>query len=185
MTFHSDDRNPVNWIAAGVAIGLAGGLAEVLVVGAYAGVAGVDAENVAGAIATAVRVDPGSAIVGLAVHMAMAAGLGKRTAARSLRDADLRAGAAGARCNLGPELLCRPARLQPGLRPPAAVSGHADFEADVRCRRGGEASLDAGGCRFEMAALGYPCARGSLRPDSRQPRGAAPFKGLVAPGVAV
>ena len=76
MTRHSDERSPVNWVAAATAIGLAGGLAEVLVVGAYAGVAGVDAENVAGAIATAVRVDPGSAIVGLAVHMAMAAGLG-------------------------------------------------------------------------------------------------------------
>ncbi len=76
MTFHSDDAPPVNGIAAGVAIGLAGGLAEVLVVGAYASVAGVDAAHVAGAVATAVRVDPGSAIVGLAVHMAMAAGLG-------------------------------------------------------------------------------------------------------------
>jgi len=76
MTLHSEDSRPVNWIAAGLEIGLAGGLAEVLVVGAYAGVAGADAANVAGAIATAVRVDPGSAIVGLAVHMAMAAGLG-------------------------------------------------------------------------------------------------------------
>jgi len=66
----------VNWVAAATAIGLAGGLAEVLVVGTYASVAGVDAANVAGAIATAVRVDPGSAIVGLAVHMALAAGLG-------------------------------------------------------------------------------------------------------------
>jgi hypothetical protein len=76
MTYPSDDSKPANWIGTGLAIGVAGGLAEVLVVGAYMSVAGVDAAKVAGAIATAVRVEPGSAIVGLAVHMAMAAGLG-------------------------------------------------------------------------------------------------------------
>jgi len=76
MTIHPHDKTPVNWIAAGTAIGLVGGLAEVLVVGAYSRVAGVDAAGVAGAIATAVRVDPGSAITGLVVHMALSAGLG-------------------------------------------------------------------------------------------------------------
>jgi len=76
MTVHPDDKTPVNWIAAGAAAGLVGGLAEVLVVGAYSRIAGVDAVGVAGAIATAARVDPGSAIAGLAVHMALSAGLG-------------------------------------------------------------------------------------------------------------
>jgi hypothetical protein len=76
MTIHPDDKTRVNWIAAGTAIGLVGGLAEVLVVGTYSRVAGVDAAAVAGAIATAVRVDPGSAIAGLVVHMALSAALG-------------------------------------------------------------------------------------------------------------
>jgi hypothetical protein len=60
----------------GAAIGLAGGLAEVLVVGTYSSVAGVDATAVAGAIATAARIDPGSAAAGLGVHMALSALLG-------------------------------------------------------------------------------------------------------------
>jgi hypothetical protein len=76
MTFQSDDQTPVNWIAAGSAMGVAGGLAEVLVVGAYARIGDIDAAGVAGAIATAARVDPGSAAAGLAVHMALSALLG-------------------------------------------------------------------------------------------------------------
>lgn len=76
MTFQSDDPTRVKWIAAGAAMGVAGGLAEVLVVGAYSGVARIDAADVAGAIATAVRVAPGSAAAGLAVHMALSAALG-------------------------------------------------------------------------------------------------------------
>jgi hypothetical protein len=76
MTFQSDDRTASNWIATGAAIGLAGGLAEVLVVAGYSGVAGVDAAGVASAIATAVRIDAGSAVAGLAVHMALSAALG-------------------------------------------------------------------------------------------------------------
>jgi len=66
----------VAWIAQGAAIGLAGGLAEILVVGAYAKVAHVDAAAVAGAIATAVHVDPGSAVTGVAVHIGLSALLG-------------------------------------------------------------------------------------------------------------
>ncbi len=76
MTFQSDDETPVNWIAGGAAIGLAGGLAEVLVVGSYSRLAGIDAAGIAGAIATAVRIAPGSAAAGLAVHMALSAALG-------------------------------------------------------------------------------------------------------------
>jgi len=67
---------PATWIAAGAAMGIAGGLAEVLVVGAYAGVARLEPAAVAGAIATVVGVAPGSAVAGLAVHMALSAGLG-------------------------------------------------------------------------------------------------------------
>ena len=76
MTYQFDDKTPVNWIAAGAVMGLAGGLAEVLVVGTYSGVAGLDAAGVAGAIATAVQVDPGSAVAGLAVHLALSAAVG-------------------------------------------------------------------------------------------------------------
>src|SRR5471032_3573910 len=76
MTFHSDITPPLAWLTKGAAIGLAGGLAEVIVVGAYSSVAGVDASGVAGAIATAVRIDPGSAATGLVVHMALSALLG-------------------------------------------------------------------------------------------------------------
>jgi hypothetical protein len=76
MTYQSEDQARVKWIAAGAAMGVAGGLAEVLVVGAYSSVAGIDAAGVAGAIATAVRVDPGSAAAGLVVHMALSAALG-------------------------------------------------------------------------------------------------------------
>lgn len=79
MTFHSDPKpytSPLAWFTQGAAIGLAGGLAEVLVVGTYARVTGVDAWGIAGAIATAVRIDPGSATTGLAVHMALSALLG-------------------------------------------------------------------------------------------------------------
>ena len=94
MTIHSDDKTPVNWIAAGAAAGLVGGLAEVLVVGAYSRVAGIDAAGIAGAIATAVRVDPGSAIAGLAVHMVLSAGLGVALLAAAKGGGVLRAGSA-------------------------------------------------------------------------------------------
>lgn len=66
----------LTWLTQGAVIGLAGGLAEVLVVGAYSRVAGVDASAVANAIATAVRIDAGSAATGLFVHMALSAALG-------------------------------------------------------------------------------------------------------------
>jgi len=76
MNFQSEDTSAVDWLARGVTLGLAGGLAEVLVVGVWSQVAGIDAAGVAGAIATAVRVAPGSAATGLAVHMALSAILG-------------------------------------------------------------------------------------------------------------
>ena len=76
MTSHPDDRSPASWIATGAAVGLAGGLAEVLVVDACSPVVGVDAAGVARAIATAVRIDHGSVASGLVVHMALSAALG-------------------------------------------------------------------------------------------------------------
>ena len=94
MTTHPHDKTPVNWIAAGAAAGLVGGLAEVLVVGAYSRIAGTHAAGVAGAIATAVRVDPGSAITGLAVHMALSAGLGVALLAAAKGSGLLRSGSA-------------------------------------------------------------------------------------------
>ncbi len=94
MTFRTEDKTRVNLIAAGTAIGLAGGLTEVLVVGAYSRVAGIDAAGVAGAIATAIRVDPGSAIAGLAVHMVLSAGLGVALLAAAKGSGLLRTGSA-------------------------------------------------------------------------------------------
>jgi hypothetical protein len=87
MTSHADHSNPAALSAQGAAIGLAGGLAELLVVGAYAHVARVDAGVVAGAIATAVHLEPGSAVTGVAVHMALSAllGVGLLGAARANR----------------------------------------------------------------------------------------------------
>ena len=94
MTCQSDDQTRVKWIAAGAAMGVAGGLAEVLVVGAYSSVAGIDAAGVAGAIATAVRVDPGCAASGLAVHMTLSAALGIALLASAKASGLLRDGSA-------------------------------------------------------------------------------------------
>lgn len=101
MTFQSDDQAPVNWIAAGAAIGVAGGLAEVLVVGVYSSFAGIDAAGVAGAIATAVRVDPGSAASGLAIHMSLSAALGIALLASAKACGLLRDGSASLAYSMG------------------------------------------------------------------------------------
>jgi hypothetical protein len=101
MTFHSDITPPLAWLAKGAAIGLAGGLAEVLVVGAYSSAAGVDASGVAGAIATAVRIDPGSAATGLVVHMALSALLGVALLAVAKGSGLLRGGSALFTCAMG------------------------------------------------------------------------------------
>jgi hypothetical protein len=94
MTIHPDHKTPANWIAAGAAVGLVGGLAEVLVVEAYSLVAGTDAAGVAGAIATAVRIDPGSAVTGLVVHMALSGALGVALLAAAKGSGLLRTGSA-------------------------------------------------------------------------------------------
>lgn len=60
----------------GVAIGVAGGLAEIAVVGGYSRVAGVNAFDIAAAVATAAHLDAGSPTAGLLVHMGLAALLG-------------------------------------------------------------------------------------------------------------
>ncbi len=94
MNIHPQDKARANLVAAGAAIGLAGGLAEVFVVGAYSSVAGVDAAGIAGAVATAVRLEPGSAIAGLAVHMALSAALGVALLAGAKGSGFLRDGSA-------------------------------------------------------------------------------------------
>jgi hypothetical protein len=60
----------------GAAIGVAGGLAEILVVGGYSRIAGTSAANVAGGVATAVHINAGSPSTGLLVHMLLAVLLG-------------------------------------------------------------------------------------------------------------
>jgi hypothetical protein len=60
----------------GVAIGIAGGLAEVLVVTLYCAATGASAPDVARHIASAVGLDGASAGTGLTVHLALAAMLG-------------------------------------------------------------------------------------------------------------
>jgi len=94
MTIHSEQTHPLAWLTTGALIGLAGGLAEVLVIGAYSSVAGIDASGIAKAIATAVRIDQGSAATGLAVHMALSALLGMALLAVARGSGLLRAGTA-------------------------------------------------------------------------------------------
>jgi len=101
MTFHTEDRPSLAWLTTGAAIGLAGGLAEVLVVSTYSSVAGVDAARIAGAIATAVRIDPGSAATGLAVHMVLSALLGIGLLAVAKVSGLLRGGPALFTCAMG------------------------------------------------------------------------------------
>jgi len=60
----------------GILIGLAGGLSEVAVVGAYTALTGGDAAVVGRGIATAVGLTDASAWAGLGVHMGLAAALG-------------------------------------------------------------------------------------------------------------
>jgi hypothetical protein len=76
MTTRAADQNLNHLLAKGAAIGIAGGLAEVAVVTSYAAWAGIDAGGVARAVATAVHVQGGSWMTGLAVHMGLAMMLG-------------------------------------------------------------------------------------------------------------
>jgi hypothetical protein len=63
-------------LSAGLLIGLAGGLAEILVVCLYSALTGGDAATVSRHVASAVGLDGASAAVGLAVHMGLAVALG-------------------------------------------------------------------------------------------------------------
>ena len=63
-------------ILRGVAVGVAGGFAEVLVVGIAGRFGDVSATDIARSVATAVHVNGGSAATGLLVHMALAVLLG-------------------------------------------------------------------------------------------------------------
>jgi hypothetical protein len=65
-----------NLLRDGVAVGMAGGLAEVIVVEVYCAATGASATNVARQIASAVGLDGASAWAGLAVHLILAAMLG-------------------------------------------------------------------------------------------------------------
>jgi len=63
-------------LSAGLLIGLAGGLAEILVVCLYSALTGGDAAMVARHVASAVGLDGASAVAGMAVHMGLAVALG-------------------------------------------------------------------------------------------------------------
>jgi hypothetical protein len=63
-------------LSTGLLIGLAGGLAEILVVCLYSAFTGGDAATVARQVASAVGLDGSSAASGVAVHMGLAVALG-------------------------------------------------------------------------------------------------------------
>jgi hypothetical protein len=63
-------------LRTGMLIGLAGGLAEIVVVGLYSAFTGGDAAMVARQVASAVGLDGASAAAGVAVHMGLAVALG-------------------------------------------------------------------------------------------------------------
>jgi hypothetical protein len=63
-------------LSTGLLIGLAGGLAEILVIWLYSALTGGDAAMVARHVATAVGLDGTSAAAGIAVHMGLALALG-------------------------------------------------------------------------------------------------------------
>jgi hypothetical protein len=63
-------------LSAGLLIGLAGGLAEIVVVWLYSALAGGDAAMVARHVASAVGLDGASAVAGVGVHMGLAMVLG-------------------------------------------------------------------------------------------------------------
>ena len=67
---------PSELLRRGVAMGIAGGLAEVLVVSLYSAAAGGSAARVARHVASVVHLDGTSALAGLMVHMALAVILG-------------------------------------------------------------------------------------------------------------
>jgi hypothetical protein len=63
-------------LSTGLLIGLAGGLAEILVVCLYSALTGGNAATVARHVASAVGLDGASATAGVAVHMGLAVALG-------------------------------------------------------------------------------------------------------------
>jgi hypothetical protein len=63
-------------LSTGLLIGLAGGLAEILVVCLYSAFTGGDAAMVARHVASAIGLDGASAVAGVAVHMGLAVALG-------------------------------------------------------------------------------------------------------------
>jgi hypothetical protein len=63
-------------LSTGLSIGLAGGLAEIVVVWLYSALPGGDAAMVARHVASAVGLDGASAVAGLGVHMGLAMVLG-------------------------------------------------------------------------------------------------------------
>ena len=63
-------------LRTGLIIGLAGGLAEIVVIWLYSAVTGGDSTMIARHVASAIGLDGASAVVGVLVHMGLAAALG-------------------------------------------------------------------------------------------------------------
>jgi hypothetical protein len=79
MSIYSTSERPEaaqSVLSAGLLIGLAGGLAEILFVSLYSAFTGGDAAIVARHVASAVGLDAASAANGVAVHMGLAVALG-------------------------------------------------------------------------------------------------------------
>lgn len=66
----------MEFLRTGLCIGLAGGLAEIVVVSLYAAATGADGALVARQVAAAVGLTGAGAMAGIAVHMALSIGLG-------------------------------------------------------------------------------------------------------------
>ena len=75
-SFSDNSVQSAELLRRGVAIGIAGGLAEVVVVSLYSAVAGTSVVDVATNVASAVHLDGTSAWTGLIVHMTLAVVLG-------------------------------------------------------------------------------------------------------------
>ena len=69
-------RQSIELLRDGIKVGVAGGLAEVAVVGLYSAISDANIATVGRQIAATVRLDSNSALTGLWVHLALSAALG-------------------------------------------------------------------------------------------------------------
>jgi hypothetical protein len=77
LSLLSDRRRPsIELLRDGIKVGMAGGLAEVAVIGLYSAISDTNIATVGRQIAATVGLDNGSALAGLGIHLALSAALG-------------------------------------------------------------------------------------------------------------